>query len=116
MAYPNLGTGNVFPIFSEIAWLNHVPTWTVTGGSGSGSIFEVFIRSNAQELEVSLNGGILPLLDANVLMMAPFGVMENDNTPDEFHYQIDRISIPNKIVFGAAPEDTNNYVLFIQNY
>jgi hypothetical protein len=58
----------------------------------------------------------LPLSDDDILFLGPSGPLYPSNAPDEFHWTADRVSLPNKLILGDVPEDTNNYSIFIQNY
>lgn len=115
--YSAIGSGPNVPIFPSQAYPNHENYWEVTGTPGSGgSLFEPFYRNNDGIFEMSINGGILPLSDDDILVMSPAGPLAPSSDLDEFHWTADRVSIPNRILLNEAPEDSNNYAVLIQNY
>ncbi len=119
MPYIEIGSGQNVPTFGEQArYPLQSDYWNVPGGGGGGdSQFQAFYRISDTELEITMNSGVLPADDNDVAVMSSFGLLINDTAPDEFHYQIDRVSLPNKIVIGSAPESGSaNYIVFAQNF
>lgn len=78
---------------------NHVPSYMIS--ASAGAFVDVFEGQATDEMEITLNGGVLPSDTSKIMVVASsLGFLANGVTED---YTLDLLSSPNKVILNFTP-------------
>lgn len=83
-----------------------------TGGTNTAYQQDITVSAGTTNIVVTVNGGILPTSDAEIILSGPTGILQQGAGSDE--YTIDRISVPNELNLGSAPLGSIDMVLYFR--
>lgn len=102
------------PVWNQTDYLReHVPFILVTGGTGDSVFFQPVSQQTGTDIDITVNGGVLPATDDKIALIAPNGAILPSAQAAGFGWTADRVSTPNKIILDSAPVEATDILVAI---